>query len=237
MPSRLCSSPIQRKQQDSRQVSTSLPGLEKLTSIAATFSCHRGQVICHQDRPASAWYRVLSGAARCSVVRIDGRRQIVDFLLPGDFFGFTPHKEYDFAAEAIVANTVIASYPCRALEKLADSDADLARELRHVPFEAMSRLQSQVLIIGRVTAMEKVGSFLLNIAARLSHGHGDRIVLPMSRYDMADYLALSVETVSRALTDLKRRGMIVSASTRQFRIVDRDALEDGSLWNNRPKHL
>jgi CRP/FNR family nitrogen fixation transcriptional regulator len=236
MPSR--SSPvIQREQRHTQEASSCVPALEKLNSIAAAFTCRRGQVICHQDRPASAWYRVESGAARRYVVRIDGRRQIVDLLLPGDFFGFTPHRQFDFTVDAIAENTVIVSYPCRTVEKLADADPDLAHELRRVAFEAMSRLQSQVLIIGRVTAMEKVGSFLLEIASRLSRGRGDRIVLPMSRYDIADYLALSVETVSRALTDLKRRGMIVSASTRQFRIVDPDALEDGNFWTNRAKHL
>jgi CRP/FNR family nitrogen fixation transcriptional regulator len=90
----------------------------------------------------------------------------------------------------------------------------------------MSRLQSQLLIVGRVTAPEKVGSFLLDMAGRLSPGHPDNVMLPVSRYDIADYLAVSVETVSRSLTDLKHRGVIAFSGTRSVRIVDRGALDD-----------
>jgi CRP/FNR family nitrogen fixation transcriptional regulator len=91
----------------------------------------------------------------------------------------------------------------------------------------MARLQAQLLIVGRITAPEKVGSFILEMAKRLSAEHGNSVALPMSRYDIADYLAVSVETVSRALTDLKHRGVIKLCGTRIVRIVDRDALEEG----------
>jgi len=98
---------------------------------------------------------------------------------------------------------------------------------RWIAFLAMSRLQAQLLIVGRITAPEKVGSFILEMAKRLSAEHGNSVALPMSRYDIADYLAVSVETVSRALTDLKHRGVIKLSGTRIVRIVDRDALEEG----------
>jgi CRP/FNR family nitrogen fixation transcriptional regulator len=88
-------------------------------------------------------------------------------------------------------------------------------------------VQSQLLILGRITALEKVGSFILEMVSRLSAGNGNSVALPMSRYDIADYLAVSVETVSRSLTDLKQRGVIKLAGTRIVRIVNRDALEDG----------
>jgi CRP-like cAMP-binding protein len=159
-------------------------------------------------------------------VRPDGRRQIVDLLLPGDFFGFSVADEYDFAVEAVVEGTTVASYPRRRIETLADTDPRLAREIRKLTFEAMARLQAQLLILGRMTAVEKVGSFLLEMADRLSDGQTDRIVLPISRYDIADYLGISVETVSRSITDLKHRGLIALAGTRRVRIVNRDALEE-----------
>jgi CRP-like cAMP-binding protein len=163
---------------------------------------------------------------RC-VVRLDGRRQIVDLLLPGDVFGFTAGEEYDSTVEAIAEGTVVAAYPRRRAEMLSDSDPQLAREIRHIAFLAMARLQAQLLIVGRITAPEKVGSFILEMAKRLSAEHGNSVALPMSRYDIADYLAVSVETVSRALTDLKHRGVIKLSGTRIVRIVDRDALEEG----------
>jgi CRP-like cAMP-binding protein len=161
------------------------------------------------------------------VLRTDGRRQIIDLLLPGDFFGFTVSNEYDFSVEAVAEGTTVACYPRLHVEMLADEDPRLARELRQAAFAALSRLQTQLLIVGRITALEKVGSFLLEMAGRLSDGAIDRVVLPISRYDIADYLALSVETVSRSLTDLKHRGVIEFSGTRCVRIVDRDALENG----------
>jgi CRP/FNR family nitrogen fixation transcriptional regulator len=201
--------------------------LKSLDALAMITPHHRGQEICSQGHPAQHWYCVVSGVARRCVVRSDGRRQIVDLLLPGDFFGFTAGDEYDYTVEAVAEGARTASYPCQRIEMLADSDPRLAREIRHVAFEALSRLQSQLLIVGRITALEKVGSFILEMATRLSDGAGDNVVLPVSRYDIADYLAVSVETVSRSLTDLKHRGVIKLSGTRTVRIVDRDALEEG----------
>jgi CRP/FNR family transcriptional regulator, nitrogen fixation regulation protein len=201
--------------------------MKSLDSLAVVMPCHRGQEICGQGRPAEHWYRVLSGAARRYVIRLDGRRQIVDLLLPGDCFGFSAGGEYDLAVEAVAEGTVVAGYPRRRAELLADSDPHLAREIRQAAFEAMSRMQSQLLIVGRITALEKVGSFILEMAERLSCGRNDSIALPISRYDIADYLAVSVETVSRSLTDLKHRGVIALSGTRTVKIVNRHALEEG----------
>jgi CRP/FNR family nitrogen fixation transcriptional regulator len=201
--------------------------LKNLDSLATIVPCHRGQEICGQGDPAESWYCMLAGAARRHVIRLDGRRQIIDLLLPGDCFGFTAGAEYDFAVEAVSDSTVIAAYPRRRAELLADSDPRLAREIRQAAFEAMSRLQSQLLIVGRTTTLEKVGSFILEMATRMAHGRSDRLTLPVSRYDIADYLAVSVETVSRSLTDLKLRGVIKMSGPRTVEIMDREALEDG----------
>lgn len=199
---------------------------ESLDSLAVTTRFHRGQEICAQSRPAEHWYCLISGVARRYALRVDGRRQIFDLLLPGDFFGFTVQDVYDFSVEAVAEGTMAVGYPRRRAEKIADADPRLARELREVTFSAIARLQAQILIVGRVTVVEKVGSFLLDMAARTEKGSADRIVLPVSRYDIADYLAVSVETVSRSLTDLKHRGLITLAGTRTIKILDRDALED-----------
>jgi CRP/FNR family nitrogen fixation transcriptional regulator len=201
--------------------------LKSLDSIASIVTCDRSQEICREAQPAEHWYFVIAGVVRRCALRPDGRRQIVGLLLPGDFFGFTADDQYDYTAEAVAEDTVLASYPRQRAETFADSDPRLARELRQVTFEAMSRLQAQLLILGRITALEKVGSFILEMESRLSRGRGDNIALPISRYDIADYLAVSVETVSRALTDLKHRGVIKLSGTRTFKILDRDVLEEG----------
>jgi CRP-like cAMP-binding protein len=110
---------------------------------------------------------------------------------------------------------------------MAESNPQLAREIRRATFEALLRLQSQLVIVGRTTAIEKVGAFLLDISGRVSSRSSDRVVLPISRYDMADYLGLSVETVSRSLTHLKQQGVIKLFGPRSVGIVDRAALECG----------
>jgi hypothetical protein len=91
-------------------------------------------------------------------------------------------------------------------------------------------LQIQILTLGRTTAEAKVGCFLLRMAERLSTDPTDALLLPISREDIADYLALSVETVSRSLTQLKRRGVIRLLDTRRIRIVDREALEEADRF-------
>jgi DNA-binding transcriptional ArsR family regulator len=123
----------------------------------------------------------------------------------------------------------VASYPRRRVEMLAEADPQLSREIHQVMFEALSRLQAQLMILGRITATEKVSSFLLTMAERLSDQTLNRVDLPISRYDIADYLGLSVETVSRSLTSLKNLGLIALSGPRSVRIIDRDALEEGPL--------
>ena len=184
----------------------------------------RGATIHGPDDPAQHWYRLVSGVARKCALLPDGRRQIVDFLLPGDFFGLIVRHEHRFAVEAIAKDTVVARYPRRRVEALADSDPEVGRLIREVAFETISRAQARTLILGRTTAAEKVGSFLLEMAERWAGATVDAFVLPMSRYDIADYLALAAETVSRALTDLKQRGAIALVRAHRVRIVDRDTL-------------
>ncbi len=173
------------------------------------------------------WYRVVSGAAKRCATQPDGRRQIVSLLLPGDFFGFFPCEDTDFTVEALVEGTVIARYPRRHVEALADINPAVSRLIREMAFAAISRLEAQLLIVGRVTALEKVAAFLLDMRERLPDGATDMIALPVSRCDIADFLAMSVETVSRSLSGLKHRGLIRFTGTRQVNIVDREAIEDG----------
>jgi hypothetical protein len=106
------------------------------------------------------------------------------------------------------------------------SDPRVTRLVGEIVFETVLRLEAQLLILGRTTALEKIGAFLLDLSERQGREAADGVVLPISRYDIADYLALSVETVSRSLTGLKERGLISFMSTRSFRIINRNALED-----------
>jgi CRP/FNR family nitrogen fixation transcriptional regulator len=199
---------------------------EALMPLTVVSRCLRGREICCQGEPADRWFWIIAGTATRSVIRPDGRRQIVDLLLPGDCFGFTNGPEYGDTVEAIVRDTYVGSCARRDAETLAETTPELAQEIRCTLFEALSRLQVQLVIVGRVTALEKVGAYLLEMSDRLSRRSSD-CVLPMSRYDIADYLGLSVETVSRSLTHLKERGVIELSGPRSVWIKDRVALEGG----------
>jgi CRP-like cAMP-binding protein len=203
--------------------------LQCLDAMATIVACQRRQEICREGQTANTWYCVLVGAALRCAIKSDGRRQVIDLLFPGDFFGLTAGAEYDYTVEAATVGTIVAAYPRSRVEAHADANPKLARELRQIAFDGLARLQDQLLILGRITAQEKVGSFILAMADRLSNERRDCVTLPISRYDIADYLAVSVETVSRALSDLKTRGHIRFAGTRKIQIVDREALEDGEI--------
>ncbi|MBM0105035.1 helix-turn-helix domain-containing protein [Steroidobacter sp. S1-65] len=186
---------------------------------------------------ADSWYRLLTGAACECVLTADGRRQIVNFLLPGDLFGFCARSRHEFSVEIIVDGTAFARYPRRQAEELASADAEVASAIRQRAFESISRLQARMVLLGRTNALEKVSAFLLEMAERPSVGIGDDLVLPMSRYEIADYLAMAVETVSRAITTLKAQGAITLANSRQVRITDRLALEHASAESRRRSSL
>jgi CRP/FNR family transcriptional regulator, nitrogen fixation regulation protein len=200
--------------------------LKRLDPFATIMHCHRGQEIPNSSGLSGHWYYVIAGAVRRCTIRSDGRRQIVDLMLPRDFF-FIPDNRREGTTEAIVEETVLASYPGGRVEQVAERDPQFARELREVAFQSLTRSQNQLLILGGLTALEKVGSFLLSLAGRASETKG-QVELPVSRYDIADYLAVSVETVCRSITDLQQRGVITLAGKRTVKILNRGALEDRS---------
>ena len=200
-----------------------LAALERL-AIPARYEI--GEPIYRCNDSIEHWYRVIEGAARESALTVDGRRHIVDFILAGDLFGFGASGARHCCVEAIVPGTVIARYPRRSAERLADSDPQIARYIREAAFESIARLQRRIVTLAQTSALEKVSVFLLEIADRSHTAPTHAVFLPMSRYDIADYLAMAVETVSRALTELRSRHAIAFRSVRQVRICDRGALEE-----------
>jgi CRP/FNR family transcriptional regulator, nitrogen fixation regulation protein len=191
-------------------------------------SCTYGadERIYFQDETADYWYRLVSGAARKCAQISDGRRQIVDFLLPGDMFGFhAAASTHECSVECVVGNTTVVRYQRGQMESLMDADPQLARGVREIAFKSIERMQSRMVLLGRSRALERVCGFLLEMSHRAQFETQEVIALPMSRYDIADYLAIAVETVSRSLTMLRAKRVIAFFDTRHFRIVDRRALE------------
>jgi len=204
-----------------------LERLESVRASAITTEYRRGERICGPDNghAAQRWHLLVAGMAHESIVLSDGRRRIMNFLMPGDFFGFTPPIEPTLHVQAIVEQTTVVSYPSECIANIADRDMHVARLVRQMAFQAIARLQARVLILGRMTALEKVSAFLLHMAERLPDSSSGTFALQMSRYDIADYLALSVETVSRAFTDLQNSGAIALSGKHRVRIVRRRVLE------------
>lgn len=217
----------QNMDQSSRPLSesSSSPLPASLEVLATRTELAENQILYRAGDVADTWYRLITGAASECVQMADGRRQIVDFLLPGDLFGFCSQPRHESSVEILVDGTLLERYSRSRAEGLASTDADVARALREQAFKAIGRLQSRTVLLGRSNALEKVSAFLLEMSERTSRGASDDLVLPMSRYDVADYLAIAVETVSRALTTLKARGAIVFTNSRHMRIIDRRALE------------
>lgn len=201
-----------------------------LERLATHIRCKVGETVYHCAEATQYWYRIVMGAARTCALTANGCRHIVEFLLPGDLFGFGAGDTHQFSVETLTAGTIVARYPRRDAERLAESDPVVSRHIREVAFASINRLHRRMVILGRTSALEKVSSFLLEMADRSPTGPSSSVLLPMSRYDIADYLALAVETVSRALTELKGRGVISLGGVRRVRICDRHALESIVQW-------
>ena len=149
----------------------------------------------------------------------------MDFLLPGDLFGFEIAARRECSVECVAENTTVVRYERQRMESLMEADQNLARSVREIAFGSIDRLQSRMILLGRSRASERVCGFLLEMAHRAQKTIEGIVALPMSRYDIADYLAIAVETVSRSLTALRSEHVITFVGARNFRIVNREALE------------
>lgn len=183
------------------------------------------ETVYSRDEAADSWYLLMGGAARKCAQISDGRRQIMDFLLPGDLFGFEAGARRESSVECVVPETKVKRYRRPQMESLVEEDPRLAREVREIAFSSIERLQSRMILLGRSRALERVCGFLLEMTHRAQVETEGSVLLPMSRYDIADYLAIAVETVSRSLTTLKAERVITFFDTRHFRIINRRALE------------
>ena len=179
----------------------------------------RGSEIYGEEEPVEYLYKVVSGAVRTYKVLADGRRQVYDFHFPGDFFGLETDELHMASAEAIVDSTILVMKRT-AVMALARCDQDVAERLRALTGEELRRVHSRVVLLIK-TARERVAAFLLEMADRVPIA--DQVDLPMSRQDIADYLGLTIETVSRTLTDLENKSAISLASAR--RVVLRNRFE------------
>ena len=199
-----------------------LDALVALEQIGRRRSFARDGEIYAEGELSDGWYKVVSGTVRISKLLADGRRHIAEFCFAGDCFGFDTAGERVFAAEA-VGDTTVMCYPRRATERLVDENPHLARYLRDVMLRDLAHAQAHMLLLGRMTAPERVASFLLELAERRD---ARRILeVPMSRTDISDYLGLTIETVCRVLSAFKRDGTIAIPDSHRIELHDRAALK------------
>ena len=184
-----------------------------------TYYPRRVQIV-HEDEAADRLYKVISGTVCTYKVLSDGRRQIGGFYLPGDIFGLEFAEEHTFSAEAITDAKVVV-VKRNAITALAGRDPAIGRELFALTGRELRRVQDRVLLLVK-SAQERVASFLLEMAERASAGN--TIELPMSRQDIADYLGLTIETVSRTLTGLESATTIEVPTSRRIVLRNRSAL-------------
>jgi CRP/FNR family transcriptional regulator, nitrogen fixation regulation protein len=182
----------------------------------------KGTRIYGDNEPADTVYQVKTGAVRSFKLLSDGRRQIGAFHLAGDIFGMTKEENHRFTTEAIV-DTTLWLVRRQSLD-LADADGAFTRELLSMTVRNLQHAEDQLLLLGRKDSLEKVAAFLLEMDKRVA-GTG-AITLPMTRRDIADYLGLTLETVSRALTRLKRKGAIgfTDATQREIMLLNKQRL-------------
>jgi CRP-like cAMP-binding protein len=188
--------------------------------MGAAMPYARNSEIYGEDEPADYLYKVISGAVRTYKVMADGRRQIGAFYLPGDFFGLETDDTHSFSAEAI-SDAKILVVKRSALVALAERNNEVARELWTLTAHELRRVQDHILLLIK-TAKERVVGFLLEMAQRVPGSN--QVELPMSRQDIADYLGLTIETISRTLTDLENAATIELPSARRIVLRNRAAL-------------
>lgn len=175
------------------------------------------QTLFNEGDKARFVYIVVRGAVRLSKIRSNRRRQIVAFVLAGEMFGFEAGARHTLTAEAL-GKVVVVRALRRQAERLSEESADMRRQMMRLLAYGLSATRGHLVMLGRGTARERVASFLYLFARRNGIGNGGALDLPMNRHDIADYLGLTLETVCRALTELKRAGVIAMSSPRRLTI-------------------
>jgi CRP/FNR family transcriptional regulator, nitrogen fixation regulation protein len=181
----------------------------------------RNVEIYGEQEPVEYLYKIISGAVRTYKVRIDGRRQIGAFYLPGDMFGLEIGEEHTFSAEA-VSDARILVFKRTLVVYLAARDHKMARQLWMLTGRELQRAQNHILLLIK-TAPERVASFLLEMADRIETS--GEVEMPMSRQDIADYLGLTIETVSRMLTQFENASAIDLPTPKRIVLRNRAVLK------------
>lgn len=202
-----------------------LGALSQTDVSLSEFKYNRGAEIFGEAEPAEYIYQVIEGSVRSYKLLSDGRRQINAFHLVGDIFGLENGGTHRFTAEAIV-ETIVRLVKRVSLSHIAETDATVARDLLNMTANNLRHAEDHMLLLGRKTSLERVAAFLLEMDSRLTAA--GIMALPMCRRDIADYLGLTLETVSRALSTLHDQRILnfIGQTQRQIVLLDRPKLAE-----------
>lgn len=203
--------------------------LERLGSITTSLEFSPRETLFYEGDSADNVFNVTSGAIKLYKLLADGRRQITGFMFPGDFMGIAFHNRYAYSAEAVTGGTV-CRFPRTKLENLLSELPALERRLLETASNELAAAQDQMLLLGRKSAQERLATFLLSLSRRAARHGRDTMALevPMSRSDIGDYLGLTIETISRAFTKLRKADIISLPDTHHVLLRDPSALAEMS---------
>jgi CRP/FNR family transcriptional regulator len=199
--------------------------LARLEAIAETVRLDRGQALVREGDPGTCVYNVTAGALRLSRLTPDGRRAVLGFAFAGDFLGLDRAPAWYVTIEALEP-AAVCRFPRARFETLLAERRELETALLARASDALAAAQAQVLALARKSALERLASFLLSLPASdpMRPPPAGHIRLPMTRQEIADHLGLTLETVSRSFTRLKRAGAIRQVSLTEVEVVSGGAL-------------
>jgi CRP-like cAMP-binding protein len=187
----------------------------------------KGQTILCEGEPSERYFEIVRGVVRAYRILSDGRRQIVNFLFPGEVFGLGLDGTYEYSADAVM-ETAVHGIGWKAVDRLAIEQPALSARLRDSVYQELRAAQDHIVLLGRKTASERVASFLLSLSRKGEPAGRDRdmVWVPMSQCDIADYLGLTTETVNRVVSHLRENGTIRVATRSLIHVERRHQLEE-----------
>ena len=199
--------------------------LARLRSIITGYHVDSGRTVIEEGGPATDLFNVVRGTVKLYKLLPDGRRQVTGFLFPGDFLGIALNDIYAYSAEAIEP-LELCRFPRKKLEALLVELPRLERRLLGETAHELAAAQDQMLLLGRKTAKERVASFLMSLSRRAIKRRrpATPLDIPLSRTDMADFLGLTTETVSRTVTQLRKAKLIAPHGRKGIAILDMNGL-------------
>ena len=201
---------------------------EELAGITQRMSCTAGSTLFTEGDPADSFYTVTEGVVQFSKYLLSGRRQILGFLLKGDFLGLAVQDQYSYTAEA-TTNCTLCQFNKRQFEKLMGAYPTLEHTLFNAVSNELIEVENRMVALGHQLAEKRLAAFLTwywERMRRMSPADDTSVTLPMTRRDIADYLCLSIEAVSRAFTKLRTQNIISLGDPQNVRILNLDKLKD-----------